>query len=138
VGETLGLPVADAAGRLMTRTRLLFESPMTRRPPTASIATPVGPLKDACVPMPSAKAAPAEPASVVTAPPGETRRMRLLLVSLTYTFSLAASTATPHGMLNFAFVPTPSAKPFAPCPARVVTRPPGVMARIRWFFESPT
>jgi hypothetical protein len=46
-------------------------------------------------------------------------------------------TATPRGLLSFAFVPTPSAKP-AVLPASVVTTPRGVTSRTRWFEMSAT
>jgi len=65
------------------------------------------------------------------------RRMRLRFMSLAYTFS-RASTARYMLELKAAFVPMPSAKAAAPEPASVVTRPPGVTARMRWLPESAT
>ena len=58
---------------------------------------PLGLLKKAVVPVPSAKAAALPPASVVTMPRGVTSRMRLLPVSATNTASLAESMAMPCG-----------------------------------------
>ena len=50
---------------------------------------------------------------------------------------LLASVATPHGALNWAFVPMASRYP-AEEPASVVTKPPGDTTRMRWFALSPT
>ena len=48
-----------------------------------------------------------------------------------------ASVATPHGVLNCAFVPVASMYP-GEDPASVVTKPPGDTTRMRWFALSPT
>ena len=50
----------------------------------------------------------------------------------------AESTATPRGLLNRAAAPKPFADPAAAAPARVVTTPEGVTARMRWLFLSAT
>jgi hypothetical protein len=67
----------------------------------------------AFVPVPSAKLLPSIlPASVVTLPPGYvTTRIMLLDVSATAMRVLAEFTATPHGALNVALDPAPSADP---------------------------
>ena len=46
------------------------------------------------------------------------------------------STEMPFGKLNFAEVPIPSAKPFIPDPAIVVTNPWVVIFLILWLFRS--
>jgi hypothetical protein len=85
-------------------------------------ASPTGQLKDALVPAAFTAPAAPEPASVLTAPEGETMRMRLLPQSATSTMPLGWST-TPAGPLKAAAVPLPSAKAAAPPPARVDTAP---------------
>ena len=79
--------------------------------PTLSTASPVGRLKLAAVPVPSALPNTfAVPASVVTAPAAVILRIVLLPVSATYTLP-APSTATPNGRWKVAAVPVPSALP---------------------------
>ena len=75
---------------------LLPES-ATKTLPAPSTATPLGQLKRAAAPVPSALPdEPAVPASVVTTPAGVIFRMVLLPVSATKTLP-APSTATPWG-----------------------------------------
>jgi hypothetical protein len=105
--------------------------------PLASTATPRGILNCAFVPEASKDPAVDCPAIVVTTPPGVTLRMRLLLESATITLPLA-STATPEGLKNRALAPVASKNPAVDCPARVVTTPPGVTLRMRWFWVSAT
>ena len=70
---------------------------------------PVGKLKRAALPEPSAKPpVPAWPAKVVTVPPDVILRMTLLPESATYTLP-AASTARLFGAWNWVDVPEPSA-----------------------------
>ena len=86
-------------------------------------ATPVGLLKLAAAPMPSAKAPLPLPASVVTTPRGVTMRIRLLVMSATTNTPLEGITATPAGWWKLADAPVPSAKAKLPLPASVVTTP---------------
>ena len=87
-----------------------------------SSATPVGKLKEAAVPVPSAEPELPLPAKVVTTPAGVIFLMRLLSPSATYTLSLL-STATPKGLLKEADVPVASVAPLTPSiPAKVLTR----------------
>jgi len=77
------------------------------------------------------------PASVVTSPAAETRRILLLTLSAT-TSRPRPSIARPRGVLKPAAEPTPSAKPLvvsAPLPpARVVVAPvETTTARMMWF-----
>ena len=72
---------------------MLEVSPTTTFP-FASKATPLGRKNDASLPLPSANAPAPLPASVVTAPPGVTLRIRLFAVSATTMVPLA-SMATP-------------------------------------------
>lgn len=88
---------------------------------SVSTAIPIGLLKVAALPVPSARPAAPLPASVVTVPSGVIFLMRLLPWSATYKLSLALI-ARPLGLLNRAFVPFPSAKPYVP-PAKVVVVP---------------
>ena len=92
---------------------------------------PVGPLKRAAAPIPSADpTAPALPAIVVTKPAGVSLRIVSLPRSATYRLPLP-STAMADGRRNEAAAPLPSADPTTPAlPARVVTTPAGVMRRI--------
>jgi len=88
------------------------------------------------------------PARVVTAPAGVTTRTRLLLRSATHTLPVAASSARPHGRLNCADVPTPSAVPEfcggmpgmpptdAAPPASVVTAPLATTTLRTALFDS--
>ena len=117
------------------RTRLLDVS-ATNTLPAASTATANGVLNEAAVPVLSAKAGDPLPASVLTTPPGDTLRTRCPK-STTYTVP-PASTATPRGSVNNAPVPAPSANPAVPLPASVLTSPPGVNFRMRWFPKSAT
>ena len=81
---------------------------------------------------------PANPASVLTTPPGAIFRIVWLPVSATYTLP-ALSTATPCGWLKSAALPVPSALPLTPAnPASVLTTPAGVIIRIVWFQVSAT
>ena len=64
--------------------------------------------------------------------------MRLLFSSDTTIMPLEGSTTTPAGLLKLALAPAPSAKDALPLPASVVTRPWGVMRRIRWLPVSET
>ena len=63
--------------------------------------------------------------------------MRLLLLSATYTFA-DASTATPYGLLNVAVAPDPSENTELADPARVVTKPVGLIMRMRLLLLSAT
>ena len=97
------------------------------------MATPLGLLNRALEPGPSAPPAAPVPASVVTAPPGEILRMRLLPVCATITLPLQ-STATPVGEEIAAPAPVPSANDCEPSPASVATTPPGEILRTRWLL----
>ncbi len=97
--------------------------------PLASMATPTGQLKIAAVPVPSAKAPAPLPARVVTTPPGETFRTRLLPQSPTTTLP-PASMPTPEGQLKEADSPSPLANAIDPLPASELTAPEGVTLRI--------
>src|ERR1035437_5927547 len=103
----------------------------TKTLPAPSTATPLGNLKRAAAPVPSALPdEPAVPASVVTTPLGVIFRMVLLFVSATKTLP-APSTATPEGDQKRAAAPVPSALPYEPAdPASVVTAPVGVIFRM--------
>ena len=103
--------------------------------PPASTATPLGLLKEAAVPLPSANVAFPLPANVLTKPSDVIFLMRLLPWSATYKLP-AESKATPWGLPNFAAVGRPSAYPYAPLPAKVLTTPPGVIFLMRWLFVS--
>lgn len=70
------------------------------------------------------------PAAVVTAPVELTMRMRLLLVSATYSVP-EESIARPKGVLKAAAVPWPSVQAAEPLPASVVTAPEAVILRMR-------
>ena len=85
--------------------------------PDESTATPAGSLNIAFVPVPSAYPAVPLPTRVVTTPVDVIFRMQCL--SATYK-ALLLSTAIPHGLLNLAFVPVPSAYPEV-LPAIVLT-----------------
>ena len=84
--------------------------------------------------MPTPSAAPTAPlpASVLTTPPGVTRRTQLLPESPTIALPLA-STAMPWGSLKEALAPAPLANAAAPLPASVDTTPAGVTRRMRWL-----
>ena len=116
--------------------RLLFVS-ATMILPLRSRATPEGLENEALIPAPSAYAKEPLPAIVDTAPPGVTLRMRLLSRSATMTLPLK-SKATLKGLLKDAAVPVPSAYPYEPLPASVLTTPPGVTTRMRWLYMSAT
>src|ERR1035437_3983975 len=122
--------VVTAPAEVTFRIVLLPES-ATKTLPTASTATPDGPLNCAELPVPSLMpGVPALPASVVTTPAEVTFRIVELPVSATKTLP-ALSTATPEGRLNRASLPVPSALPeFPALPASVVTIPAGVTSRI--------
>ena len=108
------------------RMRWLEES-TTNTLPMESMDTPQGPLNEALVPAPSAKAAVPLPASVDTTPPGVILRMRLP----SETRALPTeSRARPTKNENKAPVPVPSAYPLEP-PANVLTTPLGVTLRTR-------
>ena len=101
------------------RTRLLPWS-ATAMLPLAATAMPVGWLKLAAAPAPSADPALPLPASVVTTPEGVTSLTRLLKVSATKITPVCGSRATPQGLLKLAAAPAPSAKAALPLPASVV------------------
>ncbi len=90
--------------------------------PPASTATPLGPVKEAPVPMPSENPPATLPANVLTTALGVTLRMRGVNNSETNKTPLA-STATPVGRLKEAAVPVPSADSCQglPLPASVLT-----------------
>ncbi len=115
------------------RIRLPLVSATITLPP-ASTATPIMPPNKASAPVPSAKPN-TLPASVLTTPPGVTLRIRMLAPTITLPL---ASTATPLGSENEAPLPTPLVDVRIPLPASVVTTPPGVTLRIRWFCQSAT
>src|SRR4051812_28176972 len=98
---------------------------------------PLGLLICAVATGPSRYPAVPVPPTVVTTPADVTLRMRLLLVSATYTLP-AASTLTPDGLLNLALDPVASVNPAVPEPASNVTTAPDVTLRIRWLFVSAT
>jgi hypothetical protein len=80
----------------------------------------------------------AEPATVVTTPAVVTFRIVSLPASVTMRLP-SASTVMPVGVLNWAFVPVPSAWPMLPAePANVVTTPADVTLRIVLFPVSAT
>ncbi len=85
--------------------------------PLASTATPRGALRAPGAPT---KVPAPPPTSVLTTPPGDTRRRQLLYASAT-SAEPAASTATPLGPKNEAPAPAPSANAGEPLPASVVT-----------------
>src|SRR6266568_4468174 len=104
-----------------------------------STARPVGKLKRAVLPVPSAlPKRPAEPANVVTFAAGVILRMVLLLVSATKMLpTLSMATAT--GLLKRAALPVPLALPGLPAkPAKVVTTPAGVILRMVLLTVSAT
>ena len=125
------------AGVILRMVKLIWSATYTA--PAASTATPMGTLKRAAAPVPSAlPPLPAVPASVVTTPAGVILRMVELFVSATYT-APAASTATPNGLLKRAPAPVPSALPLlAAVPASVLTTPAGVILRMVELFVSAT
>ena len=86
-------------------------------------ATPVGPLKLAAAPVPSANAPLPLPASVVTTPTGVTSRMRWLPKSATTITPLEAITAISLGLLKLADWPVPSANAPVPLPTKVLAAP---------------
>jgi hypothetical protein len=124
----------------MTRMRCPPVSATSRTPPDAT-STNSGRLKRATLPGPSANppAMPSpEPATVVVAPAGVTRRILLLKVSAKYASPVASSTSTPLGSAKAAFVPTPSAKSASAPPASVLTAPVAEMKRMRLLPRSAT
>jgi hypothetical protein len=116
------------------RMRWFDVSAMTRAPDCV-ISTPLGSLKSAAVPKPSAHEAVAPTPARVLTTPAET--MRTAPPSSTTRFP-AASTATSRGKVKVALVVGPSAKPAAPEPAKVVTSPAGVTLRMQLFTSSVT
>mmetsp|Transcript_45692 Transcript_45692/g.73680 ORF Transcript_45692/g.73680 Transcript_45692/m.73680 type:complete len:209 (+) Transcript_45692:852-1478(+) len=98
---------------------------------------PKGALNRAEEPSPSAKPLSPLPATVVTAPAGETLRMVLLLKSATSNHP-CLSIDTPKGCEKRAATPRPSAKPACPLPATVVTIPVRVTLRMAWLLQSAT
>ena len=79
------------------------------------------------------------PARVETVPSGVTRRTQWLPESATKS-TPSASTARPLGAWKAAWVPTPSACRGAPQPARVATRPSGVIlaSECEWYDDTYT
>ena len=94
-------------------------------------ATATGELKDAAVPTPSSPPATPLPASVDTAPvPVPTRRTAWQERSAVKSAPPSPLRARLNTPFIVAAVPTPSAQPAAPLPARLYTAPPREMARI--------
>lgn len=139
VREAEGVGVGNATtGSDTRRTRELPVSPIIRNALLESTATHLGLVKRALVPLPSAKPlVDSEPASELTAPAGVMARMQWLENSVTYTM-LLPSTAMPEGLLKAAFVPTPLVSAGVPEPAKVLTKPAGETALMRWLVWSVT
>ena len=106
--------------------------------PAPSKAKPRGAEKPADAAKPSNAPTAPLPARVLTAPDvGFTTRMRKFPLSETHRSPVAGSSASPHGLLNNAAAPVPSAQPAAPDPAKLVTeREARSSLRIFWLFES--
>ena len=133
---TLALTLGEMLAEMETEAEGLDEATMTERmrwfcvsltkiEPAESTAMPVGLLKVAALPTPSATPGlrkPA-PASVVTAPPPTMPRVtvRTALLNVSATKRFVPAIAIPVGLKNTAFVPLPSAMPRAPLPASVDT-----------------
>jgi hypothetical protein len=112
----------------MMRTRLPVSVPSSGTmiaPSLGRTASILGTLKDAPAPSPSTLSALPLPASVLTAPPSVTARMRWFRLSLTRRTLRSADHAMPRGPLNRAVIPTPSFAPLTMVaflkPASVVT-----------------
>ena len=136
-----------AAIKEIRRMRWLPVSPTKINAEAESTAKADGELKDAEVAAPSAHAGRPSPASVVTVTTPWTvtnLRMRLLVVSATYTLpEVSRLTVTPLGSLNIALVPVPSKNPELPFPAKVFTTIPtpvlpDEILRMRLFRVSAT
>jgi hypothetical protein len=131
--------VVDSAEVVLTRRMCVLLNSMTYRRPALSIVISNMELKLAEAPTPSRGfgAATPFPARVDTSPAGVTLRIQALFLSATYIVP-RASTETAAGELNLAFVPNPSTRPAACCPARVVVKPVVVTTRIALLPESAT
>ena len=95
---------------LLTFLRWLETSPTRSVWPSGKSASPAGWLNEALAPVPSAKLALPEPATVVTVPVAiSTRRTRWLAYSVTYRYTPAGEISMPLGSLKAASMPVPSA-----------------------------
>lgn len=122
----------SARGSETARTLWASTSVTTISPVEEEMATPVGSIKMAEVPVPSARVPllTTPPASDVTTPSGVIRRRRKLPWSAMTILLLPGSSAMLRAPENEADVPEPSAKPHSP-PAKVDTLAVGVMRRMR-------
>jgi hypothetical protein len=105
--------------------------------PITPTTKPVGALKLAKVPIPSAKVAAPLPAIVLTDPTGFTLRIRLFVVSAINKFP-STSTAIPLGLLNFATLAAPLTNPTNPLPENDDTVPFGKIFLMRLLAVSAT
>jgi len=136
VTERVGVEVGTGGVQESARMRWLPKSPM-KMVPLGPTVMPTGALKREPVPTPSTNEAVAFPATVVTAPRGETMRMRLLPQSATRRLPLAAMERW-YGSWNEAKVPVPSVHAATPLPTKVDTVPLGAISLMRWLPKSPT
>ena len=120
--------VLTRPAEVTSRTRLLKKS-ATNTLPEAETASPRGELKLLAAPTPSAKPATPLPASVDTAPLGDTKRILWFPVSATTEAPLGQAATPSRELEKAAAAPTPSAHPTTAPPASVEAKREGATMR---------